>query len=93
MKDKSREQIRQRIIAGRCPHDIVARVIKHSMKNYDYWERAAVTQIMAIYKTSTANACAIIGEMTGGNLRNQKASNRLVKEIKSFYETLDKTGS
>ena len=92
MKDKKREKIRQRIIAGRCQHDVTARIIKHAMANYDYWEHAAVAQIMSIYKVGEKNACAIVSEMTG-DLRIPKATNYLVAQIREFYNSLDKQGT
>lgn len=63
-QDKNREEIRQRIVAGRCPHGTIARIIHHAKCNYDYWERAAVAQVAEIYQLSKANALAFVSEMS-----------------------------
>lgn len=62
--DKTREGIRMSIIDGRDWRCVVVQIIAHAKANYDYWERGAVAQVAAIYKTDKQSAIAMIAEMS-----------------------------
>ncbi len=62
--DAIREKIRQKIIEGRDRHTVAVLVIARAKGHCDYWELAAVSQIMSIYKLSVADACSIVSEMS-----------------------------
>jgi len=62
--DTLRKKIREKIVEGRDRHTVVVLIVAYAKAHHDYWERAAVAQVMGIYKLSLDDACAIVSEMS-----------------------------